>query len=264
MRCCDLLDARSLDKSLVVVAEQRRRRRATGCWRRCASTRSSGWRRAGRRDAVARRHAEYFLALAERPSRSCVGRAGGGVARAARSGARQPAGGARVVARARRGRLFAPGRGAPHVLGPARAPDGRAAVAGGGARSEAAKAPVLGAGEGARGAGHLALQQGDLAAARAYFEERLRIAGSWAICGRSPGRIRLGCGSPVARRPCGPRARTWKRVSRAAGQLGHDRMIADRSRSGRAGAPGGRMGGGAPALRASLGSLPAVRSSGMA
>ena len=39
--------------------------RASGCWRRSASTPWSGWRRAARRTQLRRRHAEYFLALAE-------------------------------------------------------------------------------------------------------------------------------------------------------------------------------------------------------
>ena len=40
--------------------------RATPCWRPCASTRPSGWCESGDAGAVRRRHAEEFLAIAER------------------------------------------------------------------------------------------------------------------------------------------------------------------------------------------------------
>ncbi len=42
---------------------------ATGCWRRSASTRRSGSRSRARRDDLRRRHASYFLGLAEEASR---------------------------------------------------------------------------------------------------------------------------------------------------------------------------------------------------
>ena len=66
----DVLDllTRLVDKSLVVGRRRSRTaRRATGCWRRCAST--PGERLAARGEArgrVRERHAAYYLALAER------------------------------------------------------------------------------------------------------------------------------------------------------------------------------------------------------
>ena len=214
----------STSRSLV-VAEERGEAGATGCWRRSASTRSSAWRRAAKRARRRGGHAEYFLALAEAGRAGAPGARAGGVARAARSGARQPAGGARVVARARRRRLLAPGRGGAQFLGRTRAPDGRAAVAGA-ALERSATAPALVRAKALRGPASLARQQGDLAAARAYYEESLRIARE---AGDSAAdrlvELRLGTRGHDARRPARRRARTSKRVWRAARE-GNDRLIA--------------------------------------
>ena len=53
-----------MNKSLV-QADERRRSRATACWRRSASTRASKLAAAGEAGAARERHARYFLALAE-------------------------------------------------------------------------------------------------------------------------------------------------------------------------------------------------------
>ena len=59
-------------------------------------------------------------------------------------------------------------------------------MAGGGAEAKLAWPPALVRAKALRGAGELARRQGDLAAARAYFEEGVRIAGGGRHCGRSP------------------------------------------------------------------------------
>ena len=112
-------------------AQAGRRHALHACSRRSGSTRPNGWSKRGDAGAVRRRHAERFLAIAERAYAERVTQEAKW-ARAPRHRARQPPRGARVFARHRAREVPGAGRSACLVLAGAfvpargtRAPDAR-------------------------------------------------------------------------------------------------------------------------------------------
>ncbi len=99
---------------------------ATGCWRRCASTRPSSSRRRASAIGSSARHRDWYVELAESDPTPAGDLPARGAAAAARPGARQPPRGARLGAGRRSPGRAAAGRRAMALLADARATSPRA------------------------------------------------------------------------------------------------------------------------------------------